>query len=255
MGAGHVIEQGKGRIGVFTIGRDEVHIHGLHLIGRGIGHAFRAHQRADGGVVRAALRGEGRGEHVGAVRHGGTHDVRRVAGEIRHGLQAVAVLGEAQVGNQAFGVQLGDELHAFLEFFGLVGHIDIALIVAAQGHAVPGVRIIGEGVQQVDDHIAVAAVGKADQRNFIRDAVAVGIFFLHGHQVVVVFLQRGGDFHAQRLAEGVVDQKAIGPRIRHGNRPERERVQRAIGGQARGDCRRFFRFGEVRGGFAIEVAG
>ena len=106
-----------------------------------------------------------------------------------------------------------------------------------------------------DADIIVAAVGKADQRDFIRDTVAVGILFLHGHQVVVVFLQRGGDFHAQRLAEGVVDQKAIGPGIRHGNRPERERVQRAIGGQACGDRRRFFRFGEVRGGFAIEVAG
>lgn len=50
--------------------------------------------------MRAAFRGGVRGEHVGAVRHGGTHDVRRVAGEIRHGLQAVAILREAQIGNQ-----------------------------------------------------------------------------------------------------------------------------------------------------------
>ena len=81
--------------------------------------------------MRAALCGGMRGEHVGTVRHGRTHDVRRVAGEIRHGLQAVAILGEAQIGNQAFGVQLGDELHAFLEFLGLVGHIDVTIVVAA----------------------------------------------------------------------------------------------------------------------------
>ena len=81
--------------------------------------------------MRAAFRGGVRGEHVGAVRHGGTHDVRPSPVRSVMACRPVAILGEAQIGNQAFGVQLGDELHAFLEFLGLVGHIDVTIVVAA----------------------------------------------------------------------------------------------------------------------------
>ena len=227
---GQVVPQAQSRLGVVALGGDDpaVLVDG-GTVNFAVGHRLHALFGGDGGQhnpVLLLLAGEVLQSGPAVV--GADLVVLDLVGE------HFGVLREALGINEAFGVQLMEELQILPVLGGVHGAGDLAVPDVEVGVSVavavanaPHADIVGDGGAP---HVLGKAVG-----NLIRLAVAVGVLLLKGLKHFVVLVQRGGNFLVDRFQPFLVDDlDAVAGVLIQGLVPAQHAVNMAAGSGGNG---------------------